>query len=192
MKINSITLITYLALGMLFSIKSLAQKAIKCKEKCCQEKAQTKVSKKNVPMPLAVTYYSEFPDKTYERWHSYPILNDEDDWYGYNPYVFTDLNPKYYIVDVVKYEQPYKIIYSKEGKKIASHKIIYFTLPKPISLAISKSAYSNWKLSEEKEEITKDGDSTLVYKVSVERNKEKHILFYQIDGVLLKDKEIKL
>jgi hypothetical protein len=101
-------------------------------------------------------------------------------------------NPEYYIVEFNKDNTPVKAIYSKSGKKVAAHKMLTTDLPKSVTDAINIGIYKTWKLEKDKEEIFKDSDKDQfkVYKVIVEKGKEKHTLFYQTDGKLLKDKKV--
>lgn len=190
MKSNTIKIIASFVLATLLSINTFSQTSVKCTEQCC--KTPITIGKNKVPKPVVDIYFSEYPVTTYESWHGYPNFIDENDWYGYNPNLYCEDNPEYYVAEFTKDKVPHKIIYSKAGEKIATHKAI-ITLPKAISLAITKSIYATWKVSKGKEEIFRDSDKDdlKVYKVVVEKGKEKHILFYQLNGNLLKDKEIK-
>jgi hypothetical protein len=190
MKSNTIKLITSFILALTFSINTLAQTPLTCTEKCC--KTPVILGKTKVPKLVIDMYYNEYPVTTYESWHGYPNFSNETDWYGYNPNLYCEENPEYYVVEFTKDKIPHKVIYSKAGKKIATHKAVG-AIPKAISLAITKSIYATWKLGKGTEEIFKDGDNDdlKVYKIAVEKGKEKHVLFFQLNGNLLKDKEIK-
>lgn len=173
------------------STQSFAQKLVKCTETCCA--TQTKIGKTAVPKPVVDLYDKEYSATTYESWHGYPSFASENDWYGYNPNLRCEENPEYHVVEFKKDKTPHKVIYSKAGENIATHKALVTPMPEAISLAIAKSICATWKLVNGKEEIFRDGDKNdlKVYKVAVEKGKEKHILFFQINGNLLKDKEIK-
>ena len=157
--------------------------------------APTKLDKKQIPKEVSEPYYKEYPISTYENWYGYPTYNIQsdwfDNWYENGPYIRTEL-PEYYIVEFNKENTPVKAIYTKSGTKIAIHKSLKSDLPNAISVAISKSEYKTWKLGKDKEEIFKDTDKDQlkIYKVDVEKGKEKHTLFFQIDGKLLKDKKV--
>ena len=178
-----------MALSTVFS--SYAQTTAKITES--SGKKPEKIVKTKVPAVVTETYYKEYPISNYENWYGYPAYDFANDWYGYNPYLFEYDNPEYYVVEFNKDKIPHKVIYSKAGKKIATHKKITSDLPKAVTLSISKSEYSTWKMAKEKEEIYRDldMDKMKVYKVEVEKGKEKHHLFYSSEGVLLKDKTIK-
>lgn len=158
-------------------------------------KKPEKIAKAKIPVAVTETYYREFPlaATTYEHWYGYPEFKYENDWYGYNPYLYDYEHPEYYVVEFTKDKVPHKVIYSKAGKKIATHKKITSDLPMAVSSALNKSEYSTWKIEKDKEEIFRDTemDKMKVYKVEVEKGKEKHHLFYSSEGVLLKDKTIK-
>ncbi len=158
-----------------------------------KDKKPLRLEKTNVPMEVTETFVREHPAPAYDYWYGYPAFENEYDWYGYNPYRYSYDNPEYYIVEFSEKDVPHKAIYSKTGAKISTHKKLNTVLPKGITSAIGKSEYKTWKLLKDKEEIFKDedADEMKVYKVEVEKGKEKHILFYLADGKLLKDKEIK-
>ncbi|MGZ3885622.1 MAG: hypothetical protein ACXVDL_15365, partial [Bacteroidia bacterium] len=112
-------------------------------------------------------------------WYGYPLFDYENDWYAYNPYLFEYEHPEYYVVEFVEKEVPHRVIYSKAGKKIATHRKLKAELPAGIKTAISKSEYSTWTLGKEKEEIFRDTelDKVKVYKVEVTREKKSMSFF---------------
>jgi hypothetical protein len=191
MKTKTIKIVALCLMVLSATFSSYAQTTVKTTESCSKKPA--KIAKTKVPSVVTETYYKEYPVTTYENWYGYPEFDYENDWYGYNPYLFEYEHPEYYVVEFTKDKIPHRVIYSKAGKKIAVHKKITSDLPKVVSLAISKSEYSTWKIATEKEEIFRDSDTDKmkVYKVEVEKGKEKHHLFYSSEGVLLKDKTMK-
>lgn len=158
-------------------------------------KKPAKIAKAKVPAVVTETYYKEYPlaATTYENWYGYPSYDFGNDWYGYDPFLFEYEYPEYYIVEFTKNKVPHTVVYSKAGKKIATHKKITSDLPAAINAAIAKSEYSTWKVEKEKEEIFRDTemDKMKVYKVEVEKGKATHELFYSSEGALLKDRTIK-
>ena len=155
-----------------------------------------KLEKSKVPKPVTESYYREFPMKTYENWYGYPAYNYQNDWYDnwydYYPNTYTE-HPEYYIIETTKDNKPFKVIYDKTGAKIAVHKVLKSGLPKAVLANINKGKYKTWKLgNNDQEEIFKDKDTDQmkVYKVAVEKGKEKHNLFFQANGKLLKDKKV--
>jgi hypothetical protein len=191
MKTLSIKLIVACIVSASFAIQSFAQAPMKPIEE--GGKMPAKLDKAQVPKPVTDTYIVEYPSATYDSWYGYPAFTDESDWYGYNPYRYSAMNPEYYMVEFTKDQAPHKVVYSKEGKKVATHKKVYTEVPKAISSEMIKGDYKGWKIANEKEEIFKDGDSDQmkVYKLTVEKGKEKHILYYLPSGKLIKDKVIK-
>ena len=184
-------IIVIFILALCVNINTYAQKTIKTTEECGKKPA--KIEKKKVPSIVTETYFKEYPAATYENWYGYPEFDYQNDWYGYNPFLYEYEHPEYYVVEFTKDKTPHKIVYSKTGKKIATHKKITTDLPLAITTAISKSEYSTWKMTNEKEEIFRDEDmdKIKVYKVEVEKGKEKHVLFFASNGDLLKDKTMK-
>jgi hypothetical protein len=183
MKTLGIKIIMGCILMASFALSAFAQTAKSTK------KSKT-IEKSKVPTTVTETYIVEYPVTVYETWYGYPIFNDETDWYGYDTDLYTDEYPEYYVVEFTKDGTPYKVIYSKEGKKVATHKTIMVgDVPKAVADALNKSAYKSWMIKKEREEIFRDKADMKVYKVVVEKGNEKHVLFYQEDGKLLKDKK---
>lgn len=157
--------------------------------------ASAKLEKNKVPKEVTDNFYREYPITTYENWYGlqeYDLKSDWfDNWYDYDTYRHHVDNPQYYVVEFNNDKTKAKVIYSKAGGKVAVHKSLNTELPEDVIFAISKGIYKNWKIGNDKEEIYKDSDKDLlkVYKVSVEKGKEKHTLFFQPDGKLLKDKK---
>lgn len=155
----------------------------------------TILDKTQIPNEVSEPYYRENPKTNDEKWYGYPNYNYGDywydNWYENAPYPY-DTNPVYYIIESSKDNAHYKAIYSKAGKKVAVHKSLKSDLPKAVKAAINKSEYKKWTLGKDKEEIFKDSDKDQfkVYKVDVEKGKEKHTLFFQLDGTLLKDRKV--
>jgi hypothetical protein len=160
-------------------------------------KKHVKLEKSKVPKRVIENYYKEYPVTSYDNWYGYPAYDYQsdwyDDWFDYNPYTNTYTeHPEYYIIESTKDKTPFKVIYNKTGAKIAVHKILKSNFPIAVLATISKGKYKTWKLANDKEEIFKDKDTDKikVYKVAVEKGKEKHELFFQANGKLLKDKKV--
>ena len=159
------------------------------------DKKTVKVEKTKVPKPVTDKFYMEYPGNYYENWYGYPAYDYGDywydDWYGNGPYIYNDY-PEYYEVEFTKDNAVHNTVYSKTGKKVATHKKFTTDLPKAVSTAIGNSMYKTWILDTDKEEIFKDTDKDQmkVYKVSVHKGSEKHTLFFQNDGKLLRDKKV--
>lgn len=188
MKTRSIKIILVCILTATLAINGFSQTTDKCDQQCCKNVVRLK--KEKVPKQVTENYDIEYTEPSNVSWQGYSEFNNEDDWYGYNDGLFTEDNPEYYIVEFTKDKTPQKVIYSKTGEKISTHKNLNSDLPQAVSLAISKGEYATWNLGTHKEEIFKDAekDALRVYKVDVEKGEQKHILFYSVNGVLLKDK----
>jgi hypothetical protein len=154
-------------------------------------KKTAKVMKVKVPKVVTDLYIVEYPSTTSETWYGYSSL-DESDLFGYDTTLYIVGKPEYYVVEFTKEETPHKAIYSKSGKKIATSNRLKGNLPKAISDALANGAYKDWTVKAEKEEMRRDSDKKKVYKVVVEKGKEKHALFYELDGKLVKDRKIKI
>lgn len=193
MKTNGIKMVAACIVFASLAISSFGQTA---KSTSKEKKIKVKVEKNKVPKEVTEIFYMEYPTRVYEDWYGYPAYDYADnwyyDWYDDEPYLNAEY-PEIYVVEFTSDNTPHKAVYSKAGKKIAIHKKSNVTnLPMAVSSAISKGEYKTWKVGTESEEIFKDkaADQLKVYKVHVEKGKEKHTLFFQPDGKLLKDKKI--
>ncbi len=152
-----------------------------------------KVSKEELPKAVADSFYKQYPVTTNAAWYSFPAYDYQlewwDNWYDYNPTV-PPYSSDYYAADYTHDDTQHKTIYHKNGKRVATHKKLKKEIPKPVLDAIANSIYKTWHLGKEKEEIFKDKNSMKVYKIEVENGTQKHALFYQQDGKLLKDRKI--
>ena len=189
MKKISIRVILASALLVLLAVNSFGLAAAKTAPTAT--KKHTKIDKTKVPKDVTMTFYNEYPTVTYQDWYDYPSFNYSDDWYDYDPYWYSD-NPTNYAVEFTMNNVPYKSIYTKAGKKIATHKVVTSDLPIAVLSTIGKSQYKTWALGKDKEEIFKDKDSDQmkVYKVTVTMGSQNHTLYIQKDGKVLKDKKV--
>jgi hypothetical protein len=180
-----------LALVVLVITNGLAQAPMKPIEEGGKKPNKLEASK--VPKTVTDIYILEYPSVVDYSWYGYPAFMEESDWYAYDPYLIPGEYPEYYIVEFIQDDTPHKVMYSKNGKRIATHRELKADLPPAVSNALSKGAYKNWMIKKEKEEIfkEKDTDKFKVYKIVVEKGKEKHALYYETDGTLLKDKKLK-
>jgi hypothetical protein len=149
------------------------------------------LEKKNVPDIVTQNYYRDYPSATVESWYVYPEYTymDGTDWYVYSPSLVGGA-PEYYLVEFTTDKTPHKVVYSKTGQRMSTYRGMSSNLPKPVTDALKKSSYKSWKIVNEKEEIWRESDKKKVYKIVVEKEKEKHALYYQEDGKLLKDKNL--
>ena len=193
MKMKSIKLFAVIALIAFSAISSFGQAPAKTTKD--DGKKAMKVDKKKVPKEVNDVFFMDYPGMTGYDWYGYPEYNYGDywfdDWYDYGLYSYVN-DPEYYVVEFNKDNTPVKAVYSKSGNKVAAHKMLTSDLPKAVTDAINKGVYKTWKLGKDKEEIFKDSDKDQlkVYKVNIEKGKEKHTLFFQTDGKLLKDKKV--
>ena len=155
------------------------------------KKAATKLDSNKIPKAVTDAYLKEYPYTAYSNWYGYPTY-DDNYWYDSDPYLYTSDYPENYVVEFNKDSMPYKSVYNKTGKKIATHKVSTSDLPQAVAASIDNGEYKTWTLGKEKEEIFKDKDTDQlkVYKVNVEKGLEKHTLFFQQDGQLLKYKKL--
>lgn len=171
-----------------FTTGSFAQTVEKPHKKVT--KTEAKIKKSEVPKVVTESFIREYPTGMYESWYGYPEYNG----YVYDPnfYYYSEY-PENYIVEFSKNKVKHKAFYSKAGKKIATHMMVNNNTPKTVLEAVAESKYKTWTLLEDKVEMLKDGDSDLlkVYKVEVRKGKQKHALFYDLEGKLMKDVKMK-
>lgn len=155
------------------------------------KKTATRLDSNKIPKAVTDAYLKEYPYTAYSNWYGYPYY-DANYWYDSDPFLYTSDYPENYVVEFNKDSVPYKSVYDKTGKKIATHKVSTSDLPKAVAASIDNGEYKTWTLGKDKEEIfrDKDTDQLKVYKVNVEKGAEKHTLYFQQDGQLLKDKKL--
>lgn len=158
-----------------------------------REHKSAKIVKEQIPKPVTENFSKDYPMAIREEWYGYPKFDFTNAWYYYDPFLYSSNVPEYYITAFAIDGYYYKVIYSKEGKKIAVHKKGAINLPEPVLDAIRKSTYSGWEIAGEKEEIYKNNslDHLKVYKIKVKKSPSEHDLFFSSDGQFLKDKTIK-
>lgn len=184
---NSIFSVFFALCILVFTATNVSAQASKHKIKS-QPKA---ISKAKVPKVVSEAFITEYPVIESEMWYPYPSFGNRLDWYDYKPGYYFDEYPENYIVEYVKEQTPHKVIYTKEGKKIAEHHPMKSdVIPVAVSEAMKKGIYKDWKETAEKEEIIKVENKEKVYRITVEKNGEKHHVFYDVDGKFLKDKKV--
>lgn len=151
---------------------------------------KTKLNKTIIPKEVTGKFHEEYPLTTYDYWFGYPTLDYQNDWYN-SDHEYNNNSPTSYIVEFDKDNTSYKAVYTKTGKRIATHKSIS-TLPDPVSLALNNGDYKTWTIGIGKEEIFKDKDSDKlkVYKVTASMGGQKHLLYYESNGKLIKDEKV--
>ena len=149
------------------------------------------IEKTKVPKVVTEEFIRECPAVESDIWYGYPSLKNELEWYDYNPMYYTCEYPKYYEVEFVKDKKAHKAVYTKEGKKVATHhKVKVEVVPMAVTKSLENSAYKGWKETAEKEEVEKVTTKEKVYKITVEKDSKKHHLFYDSNGKLLKDETV--
>ncbi len=187
MKTNSVKMILSVVMIVALSAKVLAQ--IPQTPVGEEGRLPDQLEKKDVPVIVTDNYYRDYPSSTVESWYVYPEYSyvDGTDWYVYTPSAVRGA-PEYYLVEFTSDKTPHKVVYSKTGVRVSTYRELNTGLPKAVTNALKKSPYKHWTVVKEKEEIRRDSDAQKVYKIVVEKEGEKHTLYYQEDGKLLKDK----
>ncbi len=150
------------------------------------------IEKTNVPKVVTEEFIREYPIAESNAWYGYPSLRNEMEWYDdYDPFYYTYEYPEYYEVEFIADNTKHHSVYSKEGKKIATHNnITNAGVPKAVTASLDKGTYKGWKEIGEKEEIEKVATKEKVYKITVEKEGKKHRLFYDASGKMLKDEKV--
>jgi hypothetical protein len=156
------------------------------------KKPTQKLSKNEVPKEVIDAFVVDYPAVVYYNWYGYPVLVEETDWYLLDSTAYTTSSPEYYVTEFVTNEVPQKVMYNKSGKKVAMYKNLKGNCPKEVTEALNRSVYKNWKLLNEKEEISEGKGQAKIYKLTVQKDNEKHLLYYRSNGTLLKDKKMKM
>jgi hypothetical protein len=154
-------------------------------------KTKTKLDQAKVPSAVTQVFYTDYPQATVAdaNWYGYPTFDYVNDWYDYDPDLYTNDNPDAYVIEFTTDNVPHRVVYTKAGKRVASHTIITSELPAPVLTAISTGLYKDWTLGKEREIVfkSKDSDKLKLYKVSVKMGMERHVLYFDPSGKLIKD-----
>ena len=156
------------------------------------EKAYPEIDIKSVPAEVAVKFAEDYPVTSYENWYGYPTFTNESDWYSYDPKFYSDKYPEFFIVEFMQNNSPHKAIFYLNGDRIASYRRLNSDspeiLPEKVSNAINNSEYKTWNIVIESEEIIlRDSNQMKVYRIEIQNGNDKHLLYYTIEGILLKD-----
>ena len=151
-------------------------------------KNSVKLDIKKVPKVVTEIFNKQFPVKSEVDWYGYPQFDNGSDWYEYDPSYYSNQNPENYVVEFTHNDTLDKVVYTKNGQKIATHRRLNAVLPAKITDAIRKSVYKTWSIGNDKEEIFKDSksDQIKVYRVTVRKENKRHTLYFQDNGKLLR------
>jgi hypothetical protein len=151
-----------------------------------------KIDKNQIPKEVKDAFSEQYPLATNGDWYCYPSSASAADWYSYDANYIGVGDANSYDIEFISDGTPYKAIYARGGAKIASHRGIETGMPAAVTDAISNGDYKSWTLGKDKQEIYKDSDSDQqkVYRVNVLNGNEKHTLYFQQDGKMLRDIKI--
>jgi hypothetical protein len=149
-------------------------------------KTDAKLAKDQVPPVVVTEFEEEFPVAEFVDWYSYPVFYDDWGWYTIDPvYEVVEEVPEYYLVEFTDAGTPQKTIFNKQGEKVATRRTIKEAdLPKAVTDGFHKSAFKDWKIVGEREEVTRHKDKQKVYRLEVEKGAEKRFLFFDPAGKL--------
>jgi hypothetical protein len=153
-----------------------------------------KIKKADVPKEVIESFTIIYPQEQVIDWYTYPYYSDIEiddspmDTITYVEYLY----PEFYEVEFIKEGKTHKSIFSRTGKLLHMKKAIKDEeLPQPVVNAIKNGPYKDWTIVGEKEKIEKKATEP-VYKVKVEKGKERQVLFYYGDGTLVQVRKIKM
>ncbi|MBD0256213.1 MAG: PepSY-like domain-containing protein [Cytophagales bacterium] len=150
-------------------------------------KTGTKLARDQVPQVVVAGFEEEFPVAEFVDWYSYPVFYDDWGWYTLDPvYEVIEKVPAYYLVEFTESGTPRKTIFNKKGEKAATRRTVKEAdLPKAVTDGLHRSAFKDWKVVGEREEVTRHRDKQKVYKLEVEKGTEKRFLFFDPAGKLM-------
>lgn len=173
---------TLFALVFLFSFISI-------NGSCQVNSAEQEIEKDKVPAAVKKAFALHHPTVAENDWYGYPTFDEVSNWYAYDPRVNAVDAPQYYIAKFQVNGAANKVIYSADGKKVATYnKLQREGFPAEVNKAFLNSEYNGWEQVGEKEEITRGTGNEKVYKITVEKDAQQHELFYDKKGKLLKDR----
>jgi hypothetical protein len=153
-----------------------------------------KIKKEDVPKEVTESFTIIYPQEQIVNWYSYPYYWDIEmddspmDTITYVEYLY----PEFYEVDFIREGRTHKSIFSREGKLLHTKKTIKDEeFPQAVKNSLKNGEYKDWTVVGEKEKIEKDGKES-VYKVKVEKGKQKQVLFYYGDGTLVQVRKIRI
>jgi hypothetical protein len=150
------------------------------------------IDKGRIPKEVTDAFTRQYPLATNGDWNCYPSSSSATDWYSNDASSVEGSEANSYDIEFTSGGTSYQAIYAGNGTKIASHKRMDSEMPAAVNDAISNGDYKSWTLQKDKEEIYKNSgsDQLKVYRVNVMNGFEKHTLFIQQDGKMLRDKKV--
>jgi hypothetical protein len=152
-----------------------------------------KLKQTDVPKEVIETFTAIYPKEQIIDWYAYPYYWDIEmddsplDTITYVEYLY----PEFYEVEFIKEGKTHKSIFSRPGKLLHTRKLIKDEeIPQQIVNSLKKGDYKDWNMVGEKERIEKESSEPL-YKLKVEKGRERQVLFYYGDGTLVQVKKIR-
>jgi hypothetical protein len=101
--------------------------------------------------------------------------------------VFEVVSPEIYYVTFKKDNEIHKAKLNKEGKLIESKKsLTEEKIPKAVTESLANSVYKDWTVISEKEEIKNVAEKEALYRIVVQKDNKKHILYFEKSGKIAK------
>lgn len=153
-----------------------------------KDKDRSKIESSRVPAEVKKHYEKDYPLTPIKSWYNYDPAYAGESWEEYDPYDYSKAHAQNYEVDFKKDNLNYSVVYTSNGKKVLIRRSLTSDAPQVILDGINKTRYKNWKLGKEKEEIFKNEENTnmKIYKLTMTKGNEKHILYFKQDGRLMK------
>src|SRR5208283_5019007 len=137
--------LTILAAGTLFLFTTISFGQSIKSTNGDREKAYPQLDVNTVPAEVKVKFAEAYPVTSYEVWYGYPTFANESDWYCYDPNLYSDKYPEFYIVQFMQNNSPHKAIFYQTGNRISTYRRLNadspVTLPETVSEVLRKGAY---------------------------------------------------
>ena len=131
-----------------------------------------------------LTYSHQYPAEVYSNPSNLTKADQEFSTPDYTP------GPEYYELVYSKNNHNYKSVYAKDGTFMHTSRIIKDNeLPLKVANAIRTGPYKTWDVVGEKEQIIKNDPDIVLYKIKVRKGEETHVLHYDENGILYKNKK---
>ncbi len=145
----------------------------------------------DVPQDVKQSVQKSFMDGTVIKWYSFPYTLKQYGWAYKNEINNNsmDTRPNMYAVHIKTSDGSWvDAVFSKDGKLIRSKEVIKNSeLPAPIINAIEKSKYHDWGITDDRVVIKDNKNKTICYSVQVQKDNKKHNLYFDANGMQLKN-----
>ncbi|MDB5273230.1 MAG: hypothetical protein JWO58_1597 [Chitinophagaceae bacterium] len=147
--------------------------------------ARKKVKTEEVTKESKASVQQLYPEMEIIEWETAPeyIVESRND----TTEIFEVVDPEIYIVTLKKDNELTKAKLHRKGQFIESRKsLTKEKFPSSIQETLKKGIYKDWNVTSEGEEIKHVAEKELLYRVVLEKDKQKQVLYFKKDGTLVK------